>query len=172
MVRIGRRIAVIGCPGSGKSVLSMKLGKMTGLPVYHLDKIFWKPGWTESDHDDFMKKLQDIVNRDSWIIDGNYGNTLKMRLDHADTVIYLDFRRLLRTYRILKRIVRWHGKTRVDMADGCPEEFDRDFLRFVWNYDLTERPKTLKIISESKIRDSIVVLKSPASLRKFLKTHF
>jgi len=41
------RVMIIGCAGAGKSTLARKLGAITGLPVIHLDREHWRPGWVE-----------------------------------------------------------------------------------------------------------------------------
>jgi len=45
------KIAVIGSGGSGKSTFSRKLGNILNLPVYHLDTVYWNPGWIETPKD-------------------------------------------------------------------------------------------------------------------------
>jgi adenylate kinase family enzyme len=88
-----KRVLVIGSPGGGKTTLSRELGKLLDLPVYHLDKLFWKPGWALSDDESFRALQRELVSKPRWIIDGNYDRTLDVRLPHADTVIHLDFPR-------------------------------------------------------------------------------
>lgn len=168
MRNIGRRIAVIGPPGSGKSTMSLKLGKITHFKVYHMDKLYWKPGWTEPDRAEFEKSVLDIVNLETWIIDGNYSAWLEPRIEKADTILFLDFKKGIRTYRILKRIVKWHGRTRPDMSDDCIERFELEFLRFVWNYGKTERPKTLRLLEETKVENKVITLRNSYEVTNFL----
>ena len=135
-----KKILVIGCCGAGKSVLSRHLGAETGLPVYHLDQIWWLPGWVTKSREEFDRELSVILQRDEWIIDGNYQRTLPERLKYADTVIFLDYPRWLCIGRVLKRMIRFHGRLYSDSAPDCPEHFDLKFLLHVWNFQKTIRP--------------------------------
>ena len=129
-----RRVSVIGSGGAGKSTLARQLGEITGLPVIHLDRLFWKPGWTETPKAEWREMVEDLVKGDEWIIDGNFGGTMEIRLAAADTVVFLDFPRVLCTYRAVKRAITFRNKTRPDMGPGCNEKFDLEFLRWVWQF--------------------------------------
>ena len=123
---------IVGRPGSGKTTLSVKLAQKFDLPLIHLDRIFWKEGWTEMPRDEFDEVLSNELKKDRWIIDGNYGRTIPLRLEYADTVICFDYPRLLCIWRVLKRVIQNYGKNRFDMGNGCPERFDFGFIKFVW----------------------------------------
>ena len=86
-----QRVLVIGSPGAGKSILAAKLSAVTGLPLIHLDQQYWLPGWVEPDEAAWQVRLREIIAGDRWIIDGNYGGSMTLRLTRADTVIYLDY---------------------------------------------------------------------------------
>lgn len=129
-----RRILVIGSGGAGKSTFSAKLGVKLGLPVVHLDACYWSAGWVERDKEEWREVVGRLVAEAAWIMDGNYGGTLDMRLAACDTVIFLDMPRFLCLWRILRRRLRFHGKTRPDMAEGCEEHLAWEFIRWVWNY--------------------------------------
>ncbi len=142
-----RRVLVIGSPGAGKSTFSRKLSAATGLPVIHLDRHYWQAGWTEPDKADWAATVERLVAEPRWIIDGNYGGTLPVRLARADTVILLDAGRWLCLRRVITRTLRGHGKTRDDMAEGCYERFDRGFLKFVWDYPRKSRPRVTEALA-------------------------
>lgn len=129
-----QRILIIGCPGSGKSTLARRLGEKTGLPVVHLDALYWLPGWAERSKEDFDARLQRELEKPCWIIDGNYTRTLPMRLERCDAVIWLDYDRLSCLTGVLKRVFTHLGRVRPDMGAGCPERFNADFLRYVWSF--------------------------------------
>ena len=122
------RVLVIGSPGAGKSTLSAEIARLTGLPLIHMDQLAWKPGWVEASHDELDAKVREAAAAPRWVIDGNYGRTLPLRLPRADTVIDLDLPTWLCVWSILRRVLRHKGGTRSDMAPGCPERFDWEFL--------------------------------------------
>ena len=86
-----RRILLIGAGGSGKSVLAARIAAQSGLPLIHLDALFWKPGWVETPRDEWKRIVEELIQRDAWVMDGNYGGTLDLRLAACDTVLFLDF---------------------------------------------------------------------------------
>ncbi|MCF8887656.1 topology modulation protein [Priestia megaterium] len=127
-----KRVLVMGVsPGVGKSTFAKKLGEKLDLEVYHLDSLYWQPGWTERDNDSFRELQEHIVKKDSWIIDGNYSNSYDLRVKRADTVIYLELPLIVCMYRVIKRRIVYARKTREDMAKGCPEKVDWSFFTFI-----------------------------------------
>ena len=87
---VGRRVVVTGMAGAGKSTFSRALSAKTGLPVIHLDVHFWKPGWVPTPDDEWREKQRGLLAGEEWIVDGNYHATLDLRLERADTVVFLD----------------------------------------------------------------------------------
>lgn len=141
-----QRIIVMGPPGSGKSTLARQLGRRHGLPVFHLDQAFWKPGWIETPSSPFRAEVERIAALPSWVIDGNYLDTIGPRFRAADTVIYLDMPTWLCMLRIVRRIVVGHGRVRVDGAPGCPERVDLTFLRFAWTWNRIRRARHIALV--------------------------
>lgn len=162
------RIQIIGCSGAGKSTLARLLGEKTGLPVIHGDRLFWKSGWVESTKEEIDRKILDAVKENTWIFDGNYMRTLPRRLERCDLVIWLDFPTWFCIYRILKRYVCNLGRVRPDMPQGCPEKIDWDFVKWVWTFNKTKRPRLYARLRELP-QDKVVILKSPRQVRQFLK---
>ncbi len=165
---------VIGSGGSGKSTFSRELGNITGLPIVHLDKLFWHPGWERTPEDEWREVVSREVKRDAWIMDGNFGGTREMRMQAADTIIMLDLPRWVCMYRILKRTLVYRKDIRPDMAQGCYERFDLEFILWVWNYRGRSRKRALDEIK--KLRDKrVVILSSRDAVKRFLddqrKTH-
>ena len=164
-----RRVAIVGSAGAGKSTLARQLGAILGLEVVHLDALFWKPGWVETPRPEWRVTQEGLVRRESWIIDGNYGGTMEVRLASADTIVFLDFPRAICLWRVLKRWARYRGHTRPDLAPGCPERLDWAFLRWVWGYRVRSRPSVLKRIEEHSAGKSVYTLRSPTEVSDFLK---
>lgn len=162
------RILIIGSPGSGKSTLSLLMSEKLGLPVVHLDKLFWRPGWVEASREEFDAALAEALMGEKWIIDGNYGRTLKMRLSRADTVIMPDYPTAVCVFRVLKRIITNRGRTRPDMGEDCPERLDWEFLRYVMDFRRKNRQKLLDALSDWD--GKTVFIRNKREYRKFLLT--
>jgi adenylate kinase family enzyme len=163
-----KKIILIGSGGSGKSTLASQLGKILSIEVYHLDAIFWKPGWISTPKDEQKAVQAELVSRDSWVIDGNYGGTIDIRLQAADTVIFLDLSRWICLSRVLKRSFQYRNKKRTDMAEGCEERINLKFLKWVWEYPVKHKPKILDKLRMLSKETKVVVLKSPNDVRKFI----
>ena len=161
------RIIIIGCSGAGKSTLSRALGTKLDLPVVHLDKLWWKPGWVESEREEFDAKLAEETAKARWIIDGNYHRTLEKRLEHCDMVIYLDFNRITCILGVLKRVISTYGSVRPDMGAGCPERFDLGFLKWVWGFNKKNRKNYLQILSK-ETEKSVLIFKNRRQVKSFL----
>jgi adenylate kinase family enzyme len=128
---------IIGCCGAGKFVLSKQIAAVTKLPLYHLDKIYWKPGWIQPQREEWVQACEELVSKEEWIIDGNYGSTMEMRLSRADTIIYLDQPALTCLYRVIKR--RYTGN-RDDITTACNEKLDFQFLHYIAMFNSIKKP--------------------------------
>lgn len=165
-----KRIAVIGSPGTGKSTFATRLGEVSGLPVFHLDKEFWLPGWTEPDKTEFRARVAEICDMPEWIIDGNYSSTYHLRLPAADTIILLEASRWICMWRAVKRVLQSYGRTRPDMAEGCPERFDLEFMRYIWTFPERNGEKIEKALAEAEQGDKQVLRVSGDREREELLT--
>jgi len=163
-----RRILVIGSGGAGKSTVARRLGHSLGIEVHHLDKYYWKPGWIESPPDEWLQTVAKLIDRESWIIDGNYGGSLKLRLQKCDTIVFLDMPRLLCLWRIVKRRFLYRNGGRPDIVEGCPEKLDFEFVSWVWNFSQRSRPKVVRLIAEHAEGKRVVWLRSQAEVESFL----
>ena len=165
-----KRIVIIGPCGSGKSTLSRKLAAVTSLPLHHLDRLFWKPGWVESSREELIERLEPICASDRWIIDGNYNGTLLMRLKRADTVVFLNYPRSLYLRRVIKRMLigRWTG--RPDMAKGCREQISPTFIRYVWRFHKDTLPRTLKNLESLGPDQTLLEFTRPRQTQEWLES--
>jgi adenylate kinase family enzyme len=163
-----KRIMVIGCSGSGKSTLSRKLGEKLNIPVVHLDKLLWRPGWHQVSNEEFDDLLKKEIIKDSWILDGNFNRTIKYRLDRCNTVIYLDYSRITCIIGVIKRVLANYGRTRTDMGMDCPEKFDIEFLKWIWNFNKKYRSNYYNELRNLKNKN-VLILHSRRECKKFLK---
>jgi adenylate kinase family enzyme len=167
------RVAIVGAAGAGKSVLAERLGRRTGLPVVHLDPMFWRDGWTPAPRDEAVRALAAAIRGDRWIVDGNFleAGEPGARFDRADTVIFLDLPRRTCLWRILTRRVRDRGGSRPDLPEGCQEGLDLPLVRWIWSYPETERPHVLALLDRLAQRGvDVHRLRSPAEVQRFLDT--
>ncbi len=163
-----KKIVLIGSGGSGKSTLARQLGEKLEVNVYHLDSLFWKPNWVGVPKDEQSKIQNDLVKEKEWIIDGNYGGTMDIRLNAADTIIFLDIHRTICIYRAFKRMLQYRNKIRPDMGEGCEERFDLDFFKWIWEYPKTKRPGILKMLERLSKDKKVLIIKSPKEVQEFL----
>ena len=163
-----RRIAIIGSGGAGKSTLARELAAILDIPVVHLDPIFWRPGWVEMPQDEWRAQQEELIRQTSWIIDGTHAATLDVRLRAADTVVMLDLNRLVCTWRIIKRRVCYGRKPRFDRAQGCEEQLNWKFVRWVWTYPSRGRPEALEAIATHALNAEVVRLTTRRAVRRFV----
>ena len=138
-----QKVMIIGCPGSGKSTFARALQVATGLPLYYLDMLYWNPDKTTVSKEVFRGRLREILKTDAWIIDGNYGATIEMRLEKCDTVFFLDYP----TEVCLDGIQARFGKPRADMPWIETEE-DTEFLNFIKAFEAESRPTILTLLEK------------------------
>lgn len=163
-----KRVLVIGSGGSGKSTFARRLGERLKIEVKHLDRFYWRPGWTKPAPEDWVQTVTDLVNGEKWIIDGNFGGTLDLRVRYCDTIVFLDMPRLLCVWRVTKRRLLYRNRARPDMSEGCHEKLDLEFLDWVWGYSRRSRPKIVKMLRENSEIKKIVWLRSNADVERFL----
>lgn len=162
---MARRILVIGCSGAGKSTLAKAIAERHDLPLIHLDRCYWRPGWIEPPEVEWAQEVERLLTAPEWVMDGNFSGTMRRRAEVADAIVYLDLPRWLCLLRVLKRVFISYGRTRADVAPGCPERFEWEFLRWVWNYPKRSRLRTLELLRT--FPGVIVVLPSRAAVRRW-----
>ena len=157
-----KKIIVIGCPGSGKSTFSRALAAKTGIPLYHLDMLYWNADGTTVEKSVFLNRLAAALAGDAWIIDGNYSSTVEMRLSLCDTVFFLD----MPTSVCLNGIKERRGRARPDMPWIETNE-DKEFTDFVLRFEKAERPKLLALFEKCPGK-TVVTFKTHAEVDAFL----
>ena len=157
-----KRIIVIGCPGSGKSTFSRALNEKTGISLYHLDMMYWNPDKTTVEKTVFLERLEEVLGKDEWIIDGNYASTMEIRLRMCDTVIFLDYSVDV----CLDGIRQRRGKVRTDMPWVEYGE-DAEFMDFVKSFVKNQRPNILQLI-EKYDGKNVITFKSREEAVEFL----
>jgi adenylate kinase family enzyme len=165
-----QKIAIIGSAGAGKSTLAKKIAQKTGIPLYHLDALYWQPGWVATERSQWRKVQEVLCSQERWILDGNYGSTLDIRLAHSDTIIVLDVNRFVCVLRVLWRSFSTYGQNRSDMAQGCQEQFDWAFLKWIWNFPKKGKPQLLQHLNQLPPDKTVLILRSNKEIKAFLET--
>ena len=163
-----RRVVIVGCGGAVKSTLARAIAERTGLPVIHLDREFWRPGWVEPVRDEFEERVKVLMTGERWIIDGNYHRTLASRVAAADMIIALDLPTRTCLAGIIRRWWRQRGKTRPDMTPGCPERLTWEFVRWVWRFRRDTRPKQMALLESAAAGKAMHVLRSRGDVQRWL----
>lgn len=163
------RLLVLGSSGAGKSTLAQRLGEALDLEVIHLDSYYWQPNWTSTPPAEWAGRLNELLQRERWVMDGNYPDSLELRLARADGVVFIDRNRLLCLWRCIRRYLKHRGQNRPELAPGCYEKLDWDFLQWIWNYPRDVRPKVLEAIEHSDGHKRVVVLRNEREAAAFLR---
>ncbi|MCI8612017.1 MAG: adenylate kinase [Clostridiales bacterium] len=156
-----KKVIVIGCPGSGKSTFSRRLRDKTGLPLFYLDMIWHKPDRSNVSRDVFDNRLNEILSKDKWIIDGNYLRTLPMRLEKCDTVFLLDFKLELCLSSAYSRI----GKQREDLP-WIEHTFDEEFKQWIMDFPKDQLPVIYDLL-ETYCNKTIIIFKNRSELEQY-----
>ena|SRR5215469_13758330 len=163
-----QRVVILGCSGAGKSTFARALGAKLGLPVVHLDVLFWRPGWTEPEPEAFRAAVAAAHAGERWVSEGNFvGRTFDLRMPRADTIIFIDQPRWLCVSRILWRWLTAFGRTRSDMAQDCFEKLDWDFFLWVWNFERDSQPRTLR--EAARYETPVMRLRGDRGMADFLR---
>ena len=148
---IGNRIIVLGCPGSGKSTFARALAARTGLPLIHLDSVWWRADGSHISRDEFDRALAELLAGEKWIMDGDYSRTYEVRLRAADTVIFLDYPEDVCMAGIVGRL----GEERPDMP-WTESALDPELVAMVKNYARDNRPVLLDLLRRYADRQVLV----------------
>ncbi len=165
-IKKANRILIQGSSGAGKSTFSIELAKLINIPVIHMDRHFWQKGWTRPDPTEWHEKQMSFYAQEKWIIEGGaYKRTLPERAKASDLVIYLDFNRFFCLYRCIKRYFQSRGMTRPDLAEGCNEQVNFEFVKWILHEQPDiDGPAAIKAIKDNIRHDNFLIIKSPREL--------
>ena len=161
-----KKIIVIGCPGAGKSTFSRLLHSKTGIPLYHLDMLYWNGDKTTVEKDVFLDRLSNVLAEDEWIIDGNYISTMELRLSLCDTVFFLDYP----TELCLDGVRTRRGVARSDIPWIETDE-DAEFIEYVEKFNVEQRPRVLSLLERYSDKN-IFIFKSREEAYEFCQNIF
>ncbi|WP_231933365.1 AAA family ATPase [Micromonospora coxensis] len=165
-----RRILIVGNSGAGKSTLARSVARRLDLPLIHLDRHYWRPGWTAAHPADFRAEVAALAARERWVMDGNYAGTLDLRLPRADLLVLVDPPWPLCLARVVRRRADPRAAGRPDLPDGCPERLDLDFIRYVSQYPRRSRPRVLAAVSAHAPALPVVRLRSRRQVGRWLES--
>lgn len=155
--------------GAGKSTFARKLSDILQINVHHLDTMYWEPGWVEAAFEDFKSRQQEVINQQEWIIEGNYRNTFEMRVEKADTIIYIEKPLTVCLYRVMKRWLTNIGKDRPDRAVGCNEKIDMAFIKFICSTYFQRKKKMRQQLKKLKSSKQVFILTTNTEIDTFLR---
>jgi adenylate kinase family enzyme len=165
-----RRIVIVGSAGSGKSRLARVLGETLDVPVIHGDKIFWRPGWRDPDNDEFRADVRAYVDKEAWIYDGNLGRVPDIVLPKADTIIWLEQPTIVCLIRAYSRTLQNLGRTRPDVADGCPEKLSFALWGYIRNFNSRLKPRIEAWVSEYAPEIQVLRLRGDRDVSDFVQS--
>ncbi len=164
-----KKVIIIGAPGTGKSTLAGILHDITKLPVIYLDLLYWKPVWRRISKAAWIALQQELVQGEEWIIDGSYQSTVDIRLQAADTIIFLDMPRYLYIWRVIKRQFLSWRKPRPDIAKGCVQKITWKYLYELWNFPTKDRKLLLEKLLMVSDKKQVIQLTSRKEVSHFIK---
>lgn len=166
-MKLGKKIVVVGISASGKTTFSKKLSEKIGIPLVLMDAIMWKPGWNYIGDVKTAQKLDELSSKPEWIIEGYITRAARTIIfERADTIIYLDYPRIVASCRYIKRWWKHRKNARPELK-GSPEKFSFKFLKLVWTKG--EAKSLNKFLSEVKNQDKIIIIHSQSEANTLLQ---
>ncbi len=168
MLQTRKRVMIVGSGGAGKSTFARKLSDQTGLPLIHLDRIFWNPGWIPTPSEQWEECVRNLCKGERWIVDGNYSGSLSIRMERCDAIVFLDLPRTECLRGVLCRWLAHRSSPRPELPEGCQETLNREFLRWIWDYPSQTRPKILAALESAGPTVEIVTIRRRKQTRQIL----
>lgn len=160
---------MLGPGGAGKTYLAKAVAEARDLPLVHLDEHYWGEGWAAPSEAEWRSRVRELLEAPTWVMDGNYGGTLDLRIPVADTIVVLDRPRILCLWRLIKRRVEFHGRSRESLPDGCPERLTREFAWWVWTYRRRRLPGVLGRLDAVVGEKEVIVLRTRKDVKDFYR---
>ena len=166
------KIAIIGYSGSGKSTLAERLSSHYSIPKLHMDTLQFQPGWQDSDREWMLTEMKNFLTKhEAWVIDGNYSwCCYEERMLEADQIIFLNFSPFTCLFRAFKRYLKYRGKVRESMAEGCQEQFNWEFIRWILWDGRTKNAKVRYQKLSDTYPEKMHILHSQAEIDYFLQS--
>lgn len=161
------RIAIIGAPGAGKTTLSQKLNEIYNLPIFNIDTIYRLPNWVLNDPEKRDKQILEEANKEKWIIDGTFIDTLEERVKRADKIFFLDYPTRTFLKGVFKRFIQNFGQEKPEMP-GCKEKIDLSFIAYVATYNIRRRKFIVEILEKYPEKD-ILHFRKQKDLNEWLR---
>ena len=163
-----KRVLVLGSSGAGKSTFAQSLGKRLQVETIHLDSYYWQPNWVSTPDDAWDEKVKGLLEREAWVMDGNYPGSLPLRLKYADTAIFLEHGRVQSLLRCVNRFLKYRGQSRPELAPGCTEKIDWDFLKWIWDYPRDVKPRVMATLKDHP-KTRLIILDNDEEIAAFLE---
>ena len=160
-----KKVAIIGCGGSGKSHVSRHLGRTLAAEVTHLDAVYYDDEWNPLPPEKFEAVQRQLVSAPAWVIDGNYNSTLSIRLQACDTAVFLDLPTWQCLWGIFSRQAS-HGAGQ--KQGGVYNRLTWNFVKYVATYRRRMRPKALAQFDQHAQHATVVRLRSRRHVRRWL----
>ncbi len=162
------RVLVIGCPGSGKTTFALELAKKLNLELFHLDKELFRKNWQMVSEQEKVEIVNKLIGKDEWIIDGMWLSCLKQRLSRATAVVYLDYNRWTCFFGAYSRYKKYKNVQRFDHAEGCLDNFTKEFRRCILTYNKANKQKILQMLEEFG-KEKVITFKTRNQAKRFLR---
>lgn len=169
-INLKERIAIVGPSGSGKSTIARKLAQITKLPLFHLDRYYWKPGWKLRNEAEWAEIQQQLIQENPcWIIEGTYSNSLPIRFEPSQTIIYLDYPKPVYIWRAFVRAISNYGKSRSDVANGCQDNLNWKYVLHILTWSKTHDPAVKAMVKKYSAGRNVYVLRNDREVQDFLQ---